>query len=155
MLDSYVLMFIQALREITPLRAAKTLFMPILTVIGIPAAVISLLYMLIGVDPKPFVSVFLGDAFDSSLPTIGCCLLAWLGYVVLYTLLLRSGATRYVVALLDHPTPETRMRWCPPVAKWRIFTWLEQKLNRELTSMRRAICALYMAWSAATNPQLE
>ena len=85
-------LLLQIVREITLVRAGRTLFLPIVTVIGIPAAVISLVYLLIGVDPRPFVGAFLGDALDSSLTTIGICMLVWLAYAVIYSFMRCLGS---------------------------------------------------------------
>ena len=148
-------LLLQIAREITPVRAAKTLFMPIVMVIGAPAAVLSLLYLLIGVDPRHSVGVFLGDAFSSSLPIIGYCLLIWLAYVVVYTFLVKSGPTQYVAVLRDHPTPEPKVRWCPPVDRWRILSWVEFRLHRKLIFLHRSTRGMYVVWSAGTHPQLE
>ena len=129
--------------------------MPIVTVIGIPAAVIGLLYILIGMDPRPFVGAFLGDALDSSLTTIGICMLVWLAYVVVYSFLVRTGSTRYVAALRDHTFPETRLRWCPAVDRWRVFIWSDLRPGRELISICKSTRGPSMIWSAATHPQLN
>ena len=155
MLDLTMRPLLQIAREITPVRAAKTLFMPIVMVIGVPAAVLSLLYLLIGVDPRPDVGVFLGDAFGSSLPIIGYCLLIWLAHVVVYTFLVRSRPTQYVAALRDHPIPEPRVRWCPPVDRWRILSWVGLRLHRQLTFLRGLTRGMYAVWRAGTHPQLE
>ena len=129
--------------------------MPIVMVIGIPAAVIGLLYLLIGMDPRPFVGAFLGDALDSSLTTIGICLLVWLAYAVVYSFLVRSGSTRYIAALRDHTVPEIRLRWRPAVDRWRVFLWLDLRPIRELISVCRSLSGSRMIWTAATHPQLN
>ena len=146
---------LQILREFTLFRTARMLFMPILMVIGIPAAVLCLLYLLIGVDPRPFVGLFVGDALDSSLTIIGSCLLVWLAYAVIYSFLVRCGPTDYVAALRDHPTPDTRVRWRPPVDGWRIFSCFGLRLHRALISMYGSTLGPCTVWSAATHPQLE
>lgn len=148
------------IRQVDPKALAKTIAQAIVLPFGISVLYLTLLGLILRVDPAPVVIGFLVDGSYASAPIVACCVLAWLAYLPVHATVVYPRSTQILASLRDECIYPTKApKWFPVpcyTEKWRFLihrahvAWCRLKRTVE-----NADGTLSTFWSASLNPQLE
>ena len=128
---------------------------------GGSAAFLWLLGVVFGIDPTPIVSRYLVDASLESAPLIACCIVFWVAYLPIYSLVVWRRSVLCLSTLRNEGIHTTDIPDFYPIPfysseKWSLlFCWLRLHLSQWLCTAQSTPNSISGDWSPGTHPQIE
>ena len=150
----------KVIRALSPWGLGKTMAAPVFWIVGGYGALLWFLGVGYGVDPMPVVGTFLVDASLATAPVIACCMVFWLAYLPIYSLVVWWRSILCLSALRDEvirPTDIPDFYPVPfyPSEKWALLIcWLRLRLSQRLCSPQDTRNTISGVWSPGTHPQI-
>lgn len=151
----------RVIRTLPPWGLLKTMATPFFWIMGGSATFLWLLGVVLGVDPTPIVSRYLVDASLASAPLIACCIVFWLTYLPIYSLVVWRRSVLCLSTLRDEGIRPTDIPNFHPIPfysseKWSLLIcWLRLHLSQWLCTAQDTPNSISGAWSPGTHPQIE